>query len=915
MSSMGFARNKITTVDQVTTAVDVTGDVDYVITNTQPFGVSKTGSVNIVDTEHAVVIIKSIKPSKVLSSLMNNIYIKGEKAVNGTNCIVQMYNRGAIIFPYDKNYKPLTCYTEENFQGESYNNYGFGNSGGFMNTLNTVQLNNNIKSFKLKRGHMVTFAVGKGGWGYSRCFIADLEDLEISVVPAPLKGKISSYRMFHWYNASKAGVHDTSQSANDALNTTSCFDWGQGNASLLPDVEWVSHHIYEDWPSAATCGSVTGTCHMKTNNEPGNASDDHPQDVATILDNWQNLMRTGLRLCSESSHDGSMGHLTEFINEIDKRGWRCDILDLHCYWDGQFNSLDWYISNYGKGRPCWISEWLWGSSWGNNGAFASGRQSDNATYDGTKPILDRLNSTDKVERYFYWNSEAWYTKIWRDNQLTKLGQYYATMDVGLGYKAENEYVPTIVYNEPSSITGTFTKSSGAVTLEWTDPNGDMLDSIVVERKAPGSSRWVKNGNVTPIDQASKSGSAYKYTTTEKEIGISYYRVIEYYDNGKKYISNEFSVTVAQANSVGLLQYGQLKIANLESVTTDIDKQDANPYVVMGMISNKNTSNGITSQIQSMSKSSFKFRFLPWTLTSPVDFKTAETIDYLILPPDTVMHLNDDMMLISQKVGSVKGVEVSVVFPEEFPEGVTPVVVAQQNTTVTSYAPVTVRVYDITNKGFKVKLVRQEGVTSTFNAQNVNYFACSPGQIAIGSGKLLTVGVDNVTPCGGSSRQTITFKDKEGNTLSLMNPYIIAGAQTNNYAASSIMRLHSTTKDDNGGVYCGSFRRQVDGTYTGGESNVAKVNGDYVGWMIISDDPEGTGNEEPIIVKPGTETGIISTAANNALSVSVSDGIIDCSDKDASVYNAAGQRVSLNKKVPAGIYVVTNGKKSVKVSVK
>ena len=142
MSSMGFARNKITTVDQVTTAVDVTGDVDYVITNTQPFGVAKTGSVNIVDTEHAVVIIKSIKPSKVLSSLMNNIYIKGEKAVNGTNCIVQMYNRGAIIFPYDKNYKPLTCYTEENFQGESYNNYGFGNSGGFMNTLNTVQLNN-----------------------------------------------------------------------------------------------------------------------------------------------------------------------------------------------------------------------------------------------------------------------------------------------------------------------------------------------------------------------------------------------------------------------------------------------------------------------------------------------------------------------------------------------------------------------------------------------------------------------------------------------------------------------------------------------------------------------------------------------------------------------------------------------------
>ena len=48
----------------------------------------------------------------------------------------------------------------------------------------------------------------------------------------------------------------------------------------------------------------------------GNSADDTPQDVEVVLDNWQNVMRTGLRLLSESSHDGSMGHLEAFIDSI-----------------------------------------------------------------------------------------------------------------------------------------------------------------------------------------------------------------------------------------------------------------------------------------------------------------------------------------------------------------------------------------------------------------------------------------------------------------------------------------------------------------------------------------------------------------------------------------------------------------------
>jgi hypothetical protein len=251
------AANKKQTVTQVTSAVSITEDVDFIITDATPF--TSAGSVNIENIEHAVVIISRIKPSAVIKSWMNFIYINGEKAVNGTNCQVRMYNRGAIIFPYGKNYKPLTCFSQKQFQGESSNDYSEGSSGGFMKDLSTSTLNNNIRSFKLKRGYMVTFALGRSGWGYSRCFIADQEDLEIDL-PANMSGRVSSYRLFKWFNAHKAGLASNGDyNANAAVNSSWCYDWAQGNESNLPDVEWVPNHIYEDWPSPATCGSVTGS--------------------------------------------------------------------------------------------------------------------------------------------------------------------------------------------------------------------------------------------------------------------------------------------------------------------------------------------------------------------------------------------------------------------------------------------------------------------------------------------------------------------------------------------------------------------------------------------------------------------------------------------------------------------------------
>jgi len=54
------------------------------------------GSVDIVNTEHAVVIIEDICPSKFIADWLDHIFVKGERAAEGVNCQVKMFANGAI---------------------------------------------------------------------------------------------------------------------------------------------------------------------------------------------------------------------------------------------------------------------------------------------------------------------------------------------------------------------------------------------------------------------------------------------------------------------------------------------------------------------------------------------------------------------------------------------------------------------------------------------------------------------------------------------------------------------------------------------------------------------------------------------------------------------------------------------------
>ena len=587
------AANTKTTVSQVTASVTLTDDVDYIVNTDTPF--ADGGLVDIQNTDHAVLILERVKPSVAIASILpSRVKINGAVARNNVNCQVRLYgSHGCIILPYAAADKPLTVYSGQNFEGDACSDFGLENDGGYMVTLTDQKLNNRIRSFRLKRGYMVTFATQKSGYGYQRCFIANNADLEMATLPQILDGKISSYRIFKWNTAGKAALaSSTDAGALKALDVISCYGWDEGY-DVGPDAECVANHLYEDYPSSSKCGQATWTCHLKTNNEPRNSSDDRPQSLSTILDNWQNLMRTGMRLCSPSSWDGSdyadgSGFIKTFLDSIDARGWRCDIVDLHCYWTvDAFSSIAAMQSKYK--RPIWISEWIWGASWNSNGIFESGKTKWDNEW-AVKTICTKLNDWGYIERYFYWNSEgAEKSKLYANGKLTPAGEWYSKQLTGMGYNASYGKVPNTPpmrggfrdfrVTVPASATipgasapGPSASASGpsasatipgasapgpsAATISFHDYDGEYNQLIEVLRKVPGGG-WQTWQTVTPED----TEADYTLTDPDYTEGTRYRLHIRSFSGRDYYSSEDLEAGEAVTTDAGTRYVGGNIIAN------------------------------------------------------------------------------------------------------------------------------------------------------------------------------------------------------------------------------------------------------------------------------------------------------------------------------------------------------------------
>lgn len=523
-SQGNFDVNTTKTVSQVSSSVVLTDPVDYVITSSSaPFAAS--GSVDIAH-EDATIILSGVKPSEA-DAWLPFVKINGREAVEGSNCSIRIYANGAMIVPYGSFVQPLTIYDGDNLTGSQKSDFTVGDRRSLKNNV----FNNKTRSFKLKRGYMVTLATGTDGKGYSRVFIADKANrrINLSTTSKILDRHVSSIRLSKWNDVTKKGYAGSNATINSLLNTTWCYNWDAGWHEW-DDREYVTQHHHEGWPSIENVGNNGPSPNILGNNEPDNTADEREtvSSVSEVLAHWQDMMATGKRLGSPAMASNLTGWLYPFIDSIDARGWRCDFIAVHAYYYQDWSAWQTTLKEIHErtGRPIWITEMNYGANW--TGWPGSNTNGNAANYAIEKqhfaPVIDGLEQTGWVERYAVYNEVQSCRKVYNSgdaslkskNYLTLMGEYYAAKQSNLAYNANYGYTPKALPMKDPVITEA-TLQEGMLQLSWRDPNEEFSDSVIVER-LDSEGHWQMAGHCVPQEENPLFG------LTLQETGNATYRI-------------------------------------------------------------------------------------------------------------------------------------------------------------------------------------------------------------------------------------------------------------------------------------------------------------------------------------------------------------------------------------------------------
>lgn len=887
LSAFAFADNESQTVTKVTAPVTLSENVDYHITSTTPF--ATTGSIDITNTEKAVVIFDALLPSKA-KNYIGSVTINGEKAVNGTNCQLRIFRTGCMLLPYPEK-QVLSVYTEANYGGTMKNTYEVNNI--YNLSSSDKAFNNQIRSFKLKRGYMVCFSNQPNGQGYSRVFIADKADLELATLPNVLNGRISYIRISKWNNVIKRGwAGYWSDATQEMLNTGWAYHWDASTHSGWTDREYISQRHHIGWPAIADVGNV-GCANILTHNEPENTGDDkeHLASVDEVLAEWPQLMATGRRLGSPAV-SGNYNWLYQFIDSIDARGWRCDFIAVHAYWYSDVSSWKSMLESISKrcgGRPIWITEMNYGANW--TGWPGSNTSASDANYAIEKqhmgPILDYLTDASYIERFAFYNNVQDCRYAVANGKLTPIGEYYANLRPAMAYNSAKEYIPKNPRTQaPSDLTLVFTPRSYSCTLSWTNPNGDLLDEMYVERKKGLKGEWERVNKVAVEDSPTKK---YSYKETVAEAGNYYYRIHGVDYNGKDLYSSEVLNAVSGTEGNEEVQWGKV-VADNDQATYNFFEHgfDEMPAVIFGAVSNKNANTKSVPAVTQMSKvgdkySYFVSRYFPWNgaTTDVNDYsKGTEEASYLAIKPGngTLGDLHYEAGLLKNGTSALylKGDTVEYKFNEPF--ATVPLVFVTPIST-NEYYPCEARVWNVTKEGFKVVLTRQKGMTQTLTQRRASYLAIEKGTTQLDDKVVLV----KDTLLKFTSSATAKVINYGGWTLN--NPHFLSQLQSFNRKVSSQLR---TGVNGPSAKIC-QVRLIPDTTDPDNTINYKNPFEETVGWICIGTD-QTTGIQTPEAV-----------IASDKLDIQVSNGQLTVRDASATwtkIFTLGGSLVAQGK-VQAG----------------
>ncbi len=507
------AQNAVVVENQKLTIANLGGN-NYTVGNNAELRVSApivaNGTVNLT-SDSGWLILDGVPPTQVMMSYLSSILVNGQPAANNVNLRVTNYLQGSVIIPHTPNFEALTLYKDAGYSGDQMKCIPLK----YYKTPELGTFDNTVTSFKLKKGYMATFAQNENGTGFSKVYIADQNDIEVTSLPLGLNNLVSFVRVFPWrYTAKKgfgAGFVDFNRSITPAQLTKSSwfYNWGVPTTEDLTDFEFVTMKSYANSLTDVKWQEINNLnyCnHLLGYNEPNNAGPLN-MTVAEQLKYWPKFMESGMRLGSPAPTNWD--EFFEFMDKCDELNYRVDFVAIHDYGEGTAEA---FYRNCKRvydrtGRPIWVTEFNWGGTW------STATPTYNQIATRIAEIIDKYDTEGIIERYAIFNfseevnrtggvqnRSVFYTPAIPDYRITPIGEAYRNNVSSMAFNPSGQIDISLKLVAPQNLKIT---NSNATTnkLVWDNLNYAGFGTIFIERAAGAS------GYIT-VAQISSNSSSY-----------------------------------------------------------------------------------------------------------------------------------------------------------------------------------------------------------------------------------------------------------------------------------------------------------------------------------------------------------------------------------------------------------------------
>lgn len=516
LMSVLSAQAGIRVVDCVADDITVDGVTDLHITATDAIA---GGSVVNLIGDDCRLFFDNIRPSDVISRYSGSVRVNGDVLEPDVNARISVYRHGTEILPHSSSFSPLEAFVSPACVGKAvsfkpglyYSNAPSADVD--ADNISSLSIDNAMRSFILRRGYMATLATNPDGTGYSRCFIADENDLRVEALPAELDGKVSFIRVFAWQQPSKKGWVGGNGKTNppegyleaqsDATGSTWVYNWGASadwgrspkvkgtpwrNQEFVPE-KW-GHGGDSDWKKIANNSAYT---HLLSYNEPDHGEQSNVS-VDRAIAEWPRHLQTGLRLGSPATTDFAWLH--RFMDECDKRNYRVDYVAIHAYWGGSGSAVqvssvkDWYRKlkeiHEKTGRPIWITEWNNGANWTHEAWPSDKAEQQEKQRKFMEEVLAMMDTCSFIERYSVYNwVEEKRSLFWGNLNLTPAGKVYRDFKALAAFDRSKEVVPEWTLRTAPELSVAYVGNK-CFRLDWSDVNIEQTDGYAVERSVDAS---------------------------------------------------------------------------------------------------------------------------------------------------------------------------------------------------------------------------------------------------------------------------------------------------------------------------------------------------------------------------------------------------------------------------------------------